>query len=83
MLGRRQRSTEHEDESRSTLAGIVLGAMLGLSSFMLGFTFSMAGGQFDARRELLIDDINAIGTAFLRTAVLPELHRASSRQPAW
>ena len=77
---RRQRSTEYEDEGRSTQAGIVLGAMLGLSSFMLGFTFSMAGGQFDSRRALLIDDINAIGTAFLRTATLPEPHRASHRR---
>ncbi len=81
LLGdRRQRSTEYEDEGRSTQAGIVLGAMLGLSSFMLGFTFSMAGGQFDDRRKLLIDDINAIGTAFLRTATLPEPHRSTSRQ---
>ncbi len=77
---RRQRRTEYEDEGRSTQAGIVLGAMLGLSSFMLGFTYSMAGGQFDSRRELLIDDINAIGTAFFRAAMLPEPDRSTSRQ---
>lgn len=81
LLGdRRQRSTEGSDEGRSTQAGIVLGAMLGLTSFMLGFTFAQAGGQFDDRRQLLIQDMNAIGTAFLRTAVLPEPQHSRSRQ---
>ncbi len=77
---RRQRSTEYVDESRTAQAGIVLGAMLALAGFMLGFTYSMAGSQFDSRRQLVIDDVNAIGTAFLRTAYLPEPQRTTSRK---
>ncbi len=81
FLGERwQRSTEHADEGRSAQAGIVLGAMLGLAGFMLGFTYSMAGSQFDSRRQLVIDDVNAIGTAFLRTEHLPEPQRTTSRK---
>ncbi len=81
LLGdRRQRRTEYQDEGRSAQAGVVLGAMLGLSGFLLGFTFSLAGGQFDARRALLIDDTNAIGTAFLRAAMLPEPYRSNGRR---
>ncbi len=81
VLGqRRQRSTEYVDEGRSAQAGIVLGAMLGLAGFMLGFTYSMAGSQFDSRRQLVIDDVNAIGTAFLRTEHLPEPQRTTSRK---
>ena len=77
---RRQRLTDYNDEGRSAQAGVVLGAMLGLSGFLLGFTFSLAGGQFDSRRELLIQDTNAIGTAFLRADMLPEPYRTDSRR---
>ncbi|MBU0943949.1 MAG: hypothetical protein KJ804_00405 [Proteobacteria bacterium] len=66
------------DEGRSAQAGIVLGALLTVASLMLAFTFSMAGGQFNARRELVIEDINAIGTAFLRAEQMPEPQRSTS-----
>lgn len=77
---RRQRSTEYVDEGRSAQAGIVLGALLTVASLILAFTFSMAGSQFNARRELVIEDVNAIGTAFLRAEQLPEPQRSRSRQ---
>ena len=81
ILGqRRQRRTEYVDEGRSAQAGIVLGALLGLAGFLLAFTYSMAGSQFDSRRQLVIDDVNAIGTAFLRTHQLPEPQRTASRK---
>ena len=77
---RHQRATEYVAEGRSSQAGVVLGAMFTMSSLLLGFTFSMAGGQFDSRRLLVIEDVNAIGTAFLRTQSLPEPQRSNSRQ---
>jgi hypothetical protein len=46
---RRQRATEYVDEGRSAQAEIVLDALLTVASLMLAFTFSMAGGQFNAR----------------------------------
>lgn len=76
----RQQATEYVDEGRSTQAGIVLGALLTVASLMLAFTFSMAGNQFNARRELVIEEINAIGTAFLRAEQLPEPQRSTSRR---
>lgn len=76
----RQRATEYVDEGRSAQAGIVLGALLTVTSLMLAFTFSMAGGQFNARRELVIEDVNAIGTAFLRAEQLPQPQRNRSRR---
>ena len=81
LLGdRRQKNTDYVDEGRSAQSGVVLGAMLTLSGFLIGFTFSMAGGQFDNRRAIVIDDANAIGTAFLRAAQLPEPHRSNSQR---
>jgi hypothetical protein len=39
---------------------------------MLAFTFGMAASRFDTRKQLVLDEANAIGTAYLRAAMLPE-----------
>jgi hypothetical protein len=54
------------DEMRS-----VDGAIFGLMALLIGFTFSGALSRFDARRDLIIQEANAIGTAFLRIKLLP------------
>jgi hypothetical protein len=46
-------------------------AVLGLLALMIGFTFSMALNRFEARREALVSEANAIGTAALRARLLP------------
>src|SRR4029453_10163172 len=53
-------------------AGAVVGAMLGRLGFMLGFALGMAASRFDTRKQLVLDEANAIGTTYLRTAMLPE-----------
>ena len=35
----------------------------------------LAEGRYEARRELVIQEVNAIGTTYLRAALLPEAHR--------
>jgi hypothetical protein len=59
--------------------GSVVGAVLGLLAFMLALTFSMASNRFDTRKQLLLDDVNAIGTTALRADLLPEPHRTECR----
>src|ERR1700729_4232204 len=39
---------------------------------MISFSFSGAVSRFDARRELIVQETNAIGTAWLRVDLLPE-----------
>ena len=39
---------------------------------MLAFTFGAAADRFDSRRQILLDEANAIGTAYLRAGMLPE-----------
>lgn len=56
--------------------GYVTSAVLGLLALLLGFTFSLAVNRFETRRVLVISEANAIGTAYLRTQLLPEPHRA-------
>lgn len=47
-------------------------AVLGLLAFILAFTFSMAATRFDARRQAMLEEANAIGTTYLRSRLLPE-----------
>jgi hypothetical protein len=60
-------------------AGSVVGAALGLLAFMLAFTFGITAGRLDTRKQLLLDEVNAIGTAALRAQLLPEPHRSECR----
>jgi len=60
-------------------AGIVEGAVFGLLGLMLAFTFSGAAARFDTRRLQIVDETNAIGTAYLRVDVLPAAAQPSLR----
>lgn len=59
--------------------GTTLGGLLGLLGLMLAFTFGMAGDRFDRRKALVVEEANAIGTAFLRTDFIPEPQRTQAR----
>lgn len=59
-------------EGLSTLEAAFF-ALLGL---LLGFAFSGATARLDARRQLIVQEANAIGTAYLRLDLLP-----AARQP--
>lgn len=60
--------------------GSAVGATLGLLAFMLAFTFGLAASQRGERRNLLLDEVNAIGTTFLRADLIPEPHRSDVRR---
>jgi hypothetical protein len=68
-----------DDNSRSFL-GMMDAAALGLLGLLLGFSFSMAAERFEARRHIVVDEANAIGTAHLRAAILPPLERVELRR---
>ncbi len=57
--------------------GAVDGAVFALLGLLIAFTFSGAASRFDARRNLVVEETNAIGTAWLRLDLLPP-----SAQPA-
>ncbi|MBA3340381.1 MAG: hypothetical protein H0T48_00945 [Gemmatimonadaceae bacterium] len=73
---RRRRS----GEEKAPAVGAIVGARLSLLAFMLTFTFGLAASRFDARRQLLIDEANAIETAYLRSELLQEPHRTELRR---
>ena len=51
--------------------GAVEGAVFGLLGLLIAFTFSGAASRFDSRRQLVVQEANAIGTAWLRLDLLP------------
>jgi hypothetical protein len=57
--------------------GPVEGAVFGLFGLLIAFTFQGAAARFDARRALVAEEANDIGTAWLRLDLLP-----ADRQPA-
>jgi hypothetical protein len=58
-------------------AGHILGVSLGLMSLLLSFTFSIAIDRYDARRSLVLEEANAIGTAYQRADILAEPLRSA------
>lgn len=54
----------------------VVGALLGLIAFILAFTFSLTTKRFDARKEYLLQEVNAIETTWLRSAFINEPRRS-------
>ena len=71
----RRRAVEYGDAP----IGSVVGAMLGLLAFILAFTFGIVTSRFEARKQLLLEDVNAIATATMRADLLPEPHRTECR----
>lgn len=67
---------DHASGIDATLAG----AGLGLLALMLGFTFSMALTRYEARRTAVLEEANAVGTAWLRAGMLPAPQAADSRR---
>ncbi len=58
--------------------GTIESAALGLMALMIGFTFAMALTRFDARKQAVLDEANAVGTAALRAQMLPAAQAGSS-----
>jgi len=67
-----------EDEKEAPISG-VSGAVLGLTAFMLVFTFSIVAERYDARKALVREDANAIRTTYLRADFMPEPNRAETK----
>jgi hypothetical protein len=59
--------------------GPVEGAVFGLFGLLVAFTFQGAAVRFDARRALVAEETNDIGTAWLRIDLLPADRQAAMR----
>jgi hypothetical protein len=72
-VGRRiglRRITDDTEGARVGM-GAVEGAVFGLMGLLIAFTFTGAAARFDGRRQLVTEEANDIGTAWLRLDLLP------------
>jgi hypothetical protein len=72
------RSLRESRESVSESFGVLQAALLGFMALILAFALSLAVGRYDTRRAEVVNDANAIGTAYLRAQTLPEPMRSRS-----
>jgi len=67
-------------KEKDSLTGAMVAAILGLLAFMLSFSFGVAASHFDSRRHLVLDEANAIRTAYNMTDLLAEDFRVESKK---
>ncbi len=75
----RQQHLGGRNESEAQLSAMT-GAHLALLAFIMAFSFSMAAGHYQERRALILEDANAIGTAYLRAELIETPQSVSIRQ---
>jgi hypothetical protein len=67
-------------DAATTGTGIVEGALFALLGLLIAFTFATSYSRFNMRRDLAVQEANAIGTAYLRLDVLSPEVQAPLRQ---
>lgn len=65
-------SKRRDPEGEEGASGLIVGSIIGLMAFLLAITMGMASERFDARRSLVLQETNAIGTTYLRAGYLSE-----------
>jgi hypothetical protein len=73
-LGRYIRIKQQDEDIESARPGFLVleTALFSLLGLILAFSFSGAMSRFDARRHLITEEANCIGTAYLRMDLLPD-----------
>src|SRR5215213_1844467 len=77
LLGKTARRAS-EDEKESPVSAIA-GTVLGLLAFILAFTFGIVADRYDARKALVVEQANAIRTAYSRSDFLPTPSRDEAK----
>ena len=76
---RRGRARLRSGKGKLEVSGAMVGAVMGLLSFLLAFTFNGAATRGEARKALVVKEANAIEQAWLRAGFLEETSRAAMR----
>jgi hypothetical protein len=78
--GRRIGAAAHKKDETDSGAGAIDAAVYGLLGLLIAFTFSGAATRFEARRHLIVEEANDIGTAYLRLDLLSAEARKSLQE---
>jgi hypothetical protein len=74
LVGRSVRQSEDLREPFS----VIQAALLGFMGLVLAFGLSLAVGRYETRRATVVNEANAIGTAYLRAQTVAEPQRSQS-----
>lgn len=74
------RARSRTDKEAPASLGPMVGGLLAMLAFVLAFTFSMASSQHDLRKGNVLEEANAIGTAYLRADLIDEPFRTEIRR---
>lgn len=69
-----------ESETTRTHINAIQGSLLGFLALILGFTLSLSLQRYDNRSQAVVDEANAIGTAWLRAQLLPDTVRTQVQE---
>jgi hypothetical protein len=69
----------NDSSGQTPITGAMVGGLLGLMAFLLAFSIGIVINQHNARREMVVTEANAVGTAYLRVGFLDEPDRTRSR----
>lgn len=78
-FGRRNRGPDVDDDSKAHI-NATQASTLGILALLLAFTFSLSLQRFDTRSDAVVDEANAIGTAYLRLDLLPAAAQPALRE---
>lgn len=73
-------SIEKTTKAKKNQISAIQGSILGVLALLLGFTFSLSLQRYDTRSEAVVNEANAIGTAMLRTDLLPQTVQADAKE---
>ncbi len=76
-IGLRKAAKAPEESDGGT--GAIEAAVFALFGLLLAFSFSGATGRLDTRRAMIVNEANAIGTAYLRIDMLPDADQPAMR----
>ena len=68
-----------KDDAFGQKLDVIRTATFALVAFLIAFAFSGAGQRYIDRLDIIVKEANALGTAWLRTDVLPEPQRSEIR----
>ena len=78
VVGRHFRHHFSADEAPPV--GTLVGALFALLAFLLALTYSATSNRFEDRKQLLLDEVNAVGTAYLRADFLEDDTQVQSKK---
>ncbi len=74
FIGKQKRSAN--DKEAAKVISPAAATILGLLAFLIAFAFNMAAGKFDTRKQNVLLEANAIGTAYLRADFLKDPYKS-------